>query len=77
MGTVYLREGCIVHAETQSAHGGDALFEIVGWGEIEFAYDRGVNPPLETVKGAWDKLLIAAVEERQRRALPEWRRQPA
>ena len=77
MGTVYLREGRIVQADTQSAHGDDAVFEIVGWGEIEFAYDRGVNSPLETVKRMWDELLIAAVEERQRRALPEWRRQPA
>ena len=77
MGTVYLREGRIVQADTQSAHGDDAVFEIVGWGEIEFAYDCGVNSPLETVKRTWDELLIAAVEERQRRALPEWRRQPA
>ena len=77
LGTVYLRDGGIVHAETQSAHGDDAVFEIVGWGEIEFAYDRGVSSAVETVKRAWDELLIAAVEERKRRALPEWRRQPA
>jgi len=77
LGTVYLGDGRILHAETQSARGDDAVFEIVGWSEIEFAYDRGVNPPDETVKRNWDELLIAAIEERQRRALPEWRRQPA
>ena len=77
LGTVYLGDGRILHAETQSARGDDAVFEIVGWGEIEFAYDRAVNPPEETVKRNWDELLIAAIEERQRRALPEWRRQPA
>ena len=77
LGTVYLGDGRIRHAETQSARGDDAVFEIVGWGEIEFAYDRAVNPPEETVKRNWDELLIAAIEERQRRALPEWRRQPA
>jgi len=76
LGTVYLHDGRIRHAETQSRRGDDAVFEIVGWGEIEFAYERGVNPPGETVKRAWDELLIAAVQERQRRALPEWRRQP-
>ena len=77
LSTVCLRNGRIVHAETRSAHGDDAVFEIVGWGEIEFAYDRSFNPPVETVKRAWDELLIAAVEERQRQALPEWRRQSA
>src|SRR5205814_8914383 len=34
MGTVYLREGRILHAETQSARGEDAVFDLVGWGEI-------------------------------------------
>ena len=77
LGTVYLRDGRILDAETQSARGDDAVFEVVDWGEIEFAYDRGVNPADETVKRNWDELLIAAIEERQRRALPEWRRQPA
>jgi Domain of unknown function (DUF4388) len=77
LGTVYLKDGRILHAETQSARGEDAVFDLVGWGEIEFAYDRGVSPPDETVKRNWDELLIAAIQERQRRALPEWRRQPA
>ncbi|PYI92304.1 MAG: hypothetical protein DMF03_02365 [Verrucomicrobia bacterium] len=77
LGTVYLKDGRILHAETQSARGEDAVFDLVGWGEIEFAYDRGVSPPDDTVKRNWDELLIAAIEERQRRALPEWRRQLA
>ncbi|MDQ2868184.1 MAG: DUF4388 domain-containing protein [Verrucomicrobiota bacterium] len=77
VGTVYLRQGDIVHAETTAARGQQAVYEIVSWGEIEFAYDRSVRPPVETVKKPWDELLIDAVEERKRRALPEWRRQTA
>ncbi len=77
IGTVFLRQGQIVHAETESGVADDALSEIVSWGEIEFAYDRSLEPAIETMSRAWDEMLIEALEERKRRALPEWRRQLA
>ena len=60
-GLIYLRNGKIVHAETTIARGRDALFEIVGWQNIEFAYERTVRAPLETIRDSWDELLIAAI----------------
>ena len=57
-GLVYLRSGRIVHAETSSLRGGDALREIANWEQIEFAYERSVRPPLETIKAPWDEVLI-------------------
>jgi hypothetical protein len=77
VGIAYLRDGQIVHAETATEHGDGALFEIVSWGEIEFAYDRGVHAGVETIKKAWNALLIDALEEGRRRALPAWRQQTA
>ena len=77
VGTVYLRNGHIAHAETANDQGRNALFEMVSWGEIEFAYDRSAAAGVETVKERWDKLLIEAVEEGKRRALPIWRQQTA
>ena len=77
VGTAYLRDGQIVHAETATEYGDGALFEIVSWGEIEFAYDRGVHAGVETIKKAWNALLIDALEEGRRRALPAWRQQTA
>ena len=57
-GLVYLRNGRIVHAETTITRGRDALAEIVSWKLIEFAYERSVRPPLETITGDWHEILI-------------------
>lgn len=75
-GIVFLRGGTLVHAETTALRGKDALFELVSWRYVEFAYDRTVRPPVETITTPWDDLLIEAVgpekqeetgqEERQR-----------
>ena len=60
-GIVFLRGGKIVHGETTGARGKDALFEIVGWEYVEFAYDKTVRPPVETITVPWDELLAGAV----------------
>jgi hypothetical protein len=60
-GLVFLRGGKIVHAETTTARGRDALLEMVSWKFIEFAYERSVRPPLETITGAWHDVLIEGI----------------
>jgi Domain of unknown function (DUF4388) len=77
VGTVYLRDGQIVHAETAGECGADAIFEMVSWGEVEFAYDRSVHAGVETIKKGWNALFIDALEEERRRALPVWRQRTA
>jgi len=57
-GIVYLRHGNIVHAETTAARGRDAFGEIASWKWIEFAYDRSVRPPVETITEPWHEMLI-------------------
>jgi len=56
-GIVYLRDGRIVHAEGAVTRGTEALLEIAGWGDIEFAYDASVRAP-ETISMPWDEALI-------------------
>jgi hypothetical protein len=72
-GLVFLRNGKIVHAETTTARGRDALFEIVSWNYVEFAYERSVRPPLETIMNAWDEILIGVVmsEKDERKSRPQ------
>ena len=60
-GLVFLRNGKIVHAETTAGRGEDALFEIVAWKHVEFAYERTVRAPLETISKSWDEILIDAI----------------
>jgi len=64
-GLVYLRSGRIVHAETSSLRGGDALREIANWEHVEFAYERSVRPPLETIKAPRDEILIDLVTSKE------------
>lgn len=74
-GIVYLRDGTIVDAETTAGHGKDAVHEIVSWKYVEFAYDKSVRPPAETITVPWDELLIAAAApENGRQAFKEARR---
>jgi DNA-binding NarL/FixJ family response regulator len=76
-GLVYLRNGRIVHAETTTARGRDVLAEIVRWKFVEFAYERSVRPPLETITGAWHEILIDIVGARKREGAVESQRQSA
>ena len=64
-GLAFLRNGRIVHAETTAARGSDALLEMVSWEFVEFAYERSVRPPLETISVAWHEILIDAIASRQ------------
>jgi hypothetical protein len=63
-GIIFLRDGQIVHAETDAERGKQALFEMVAWGFVEFAYDRTIRAPVETIAMAWDAALIEAVANR-------------
>jgi hypothetical protein len=73
-GIAFLRNGQIVHAETTAKRGRDAVDELVDWQNVEFAYDRTVRPPVETITLAWDELLVEAVEKyKQSRASQEQR----
>ena len=62
-GIVFLRGGQIVHAETTAGRGRDALADIVSWNIIEFAYDKTVRPPVETISQLWDEVLVEVVAE--------------
>ena len=63
-GIVYLRDGRIVHAEGAITRGTEALLEIAGWGDIEFAYDASVRAA-ETISTPWDEALVEAVVRHQ------------
>jgi hypothetical protein len=64
-GVVYLREGKIVHAEAAVTRGTEALLEIAGWGDVEFAYDASERAA-ETISTPWDEVLVQAVVQHQK-----------
>ncbi len=62
---VYLLSGRIVHAERGTARGAEALYEIVPWEAVEFAYDYTVRAPVDSIKVPWHDAVIAAVNRRK------------
>src|SRR5262245_43325522 len=73
-GLVFLRHGKIVHAETTAGRGREALAEITSWKFVEFAYERSVRPPLETITAAWDEILIDLIDAKKPEDAVERRR---
>ena len=76
-GIAFLRNGQIVHGETTGGRGKGALDEIVDWQYVEFAYDRTVRPPVETITQSWEDLLVAAVERHKESKLAQEQRRSA
>ncbi|MEO7724641.1 MAG: DUF4388 domain-containing protein [Chthoniobacterales bacterium] len=69
-GVVYLRNGELRHAETQQARGLEAIYEMLRWGDAEFAYDANANPAEQSIEIGWDAALIEVVmREREEQAL--------
>jgi hypothetical protein len=76
-GIAFLRNGEIVHAETTAKRGRDAVDELVEWETVEFAYDRTVRPPVESITLPWDGVLVEAVERYKQSKSSQEQRQSA
>lgn len=74
-GLLFLRKGRLLHAETPAARGVNALFEMIAWQYVEFAYDRTIRAPVETITINWDEAVIEALTFRnQQEGLPSRQR---
>ena len=71
-GLIFLRNGRIVHAETTTERGRDALVEIVNWKFVEFAYQASVRPPVETVEADWPEILMDPLGAGKQEGSLEW-----
>jgi Domain of unknown function (DUF4388)/Protein kinase domain len=60
-GVVYLRNGELRHAETARGRGLDAIYEMLYWGPVEFAYDANASPAERSIDTGWDAALIEVV----------------
>lgn len=61
VGTIYLNEGEIIHAECGDQKGTDAFYYILSWQEGEFVSNIGVTPPIQTIYQNWEHLLVEAM----------------
>lgn len=61
VGTIYLNEGEIIHAECGDQKGTEAFYYIMSWQEGEFVSNVGVTPPVQTIYQNWEHLLVEAM----------------
>ncbi len=63
-GRIYIEAGNIVHAETASNQGEDALFEIAGWDHIHFELKSSLSVDRRTINKPWEFLMLEATRLR-------------
>jgi len=59
-GTIFVRDGEIVHAKTGDLEGEEAFYEIISWELGMFACD-GQTVDTDTIHESWDFLLIESM----------------
>lgn len=63
-GSVYVRDGEIVHAQCDSLTGVEAFYEILGWETGEFISQTILGLPAQTVFLDWQTLLMEGVRQK-------------
>ena len=67
-GQIWLREGRIVHAETEESSAEEAVYSLAIWRTGEFRFEPGIAAPRHTIQKSNTNLLMEAA-----RRLDEWR----
>ena len=57
-GTLYFKDGNVVHAILNGQEGEDVAYQILGWEEGTFDLQVGVESPRSTITRSWSSLLI-------------------
>ena len=57
-GAILFAEGTVVHAELSGSVGEDAFFDLMLWGEGQFAFEPDVEPKEKTVRQSSTNLLL-------------------
>ena len=68
IGSIYLKDGNIVHAELDEIKGEEAVYELAIWNDGEFNFEPDVEPDVKTISKSNTNLLMEAA-----RRLDEWR----
>jgi len=59
-GAIYIESGAIVHATAAKLTGEQALYRLLSMGNGEFRLQPFKNPPVRTIEGSWEYLLMEA-----------------
>jgi CheY-like chemotaxis protein len=68
-GNIFIKGGEIVHAESASVVGEEALYLMLGWKAGRFTTEVGAEPAVETIDARWEQLLLEGMRRRDDAAL--------
>jgi len=62
-GTIYFKNGQIVHAEFDPDVGKEALFRLLGLEDGKFKVESGVRPPIVSITENWSNLMLEGLHQ--------------
>ncbi len=57
-GSLFFSQGQVVHAQTGTLVGEEAVYELLSWEEGTFVLERSIPPPEQTIHTEWSALLL-------------------
>lgn len=67
-GSIYIKDGAIVHAQAGDLRGEAAFKQLIGLASGDFKLNPFVEPPEQSIQGAWEGLLMDAAQARDESA---------
>ena len=64
VGTIFIRSGEVIHAETEELHGEEAMYEIMGWDSGTFDTLPFGTPPPTTIDKPIEHLMVESLRRR-------------
>lgn len=64
VGSIYFREGAVVHAEAPGLEGEEAVYEMIEWETAHSALDETIKSPEVTISSSWERLLMESVRRK-------------
>ena len=74
-GTIYFKDGEMVHAEASGKTGDEAVYELLGWDDGSFRLKMGAEPGLRTIDTPWSGIILEGmrrIDESTAGWSPDW-----
>ena len=78
-GSIYFKDGEIIHAETGEKTGEEAVYELLNWEEGTFQLRMGAEPSLRTIVTPWSGIILEGmrrIDETNAGWNPDWEEEP-
>ncbi len=78
-GSIYFKDGEMIHAETSGITGEEAVYELLKWEDGSFQLRMGAEPSLRTIIAPWSGIILEGmrrIDETSAGWNPDWDEEP-